>query len=268
MLTNRTIYAIIPLLTALYFVEKGFFDMKITFVGTSHGVPAADRFCSCYMIESNGKIYLVDAGAPAVDMILRYGGQVKDFRALFTTHVHSDHTVGMIHLLSLMNWYYKDCSADFYITEQNHIDSTIRWIETSGDGKLDAKRLRLKVPSAGVVFEDENIRAEYIPTEHMPNSYSILVTSGEKRVLFGGDFSHWLRKDDIPKVINEEIDGFVCEMAHFGMTELAPYLTDCRAKRVIFSHVCPLDKYNDIEAIKGKYNFEVLTPADGDVLII
>ena len=39
-------------------------------------------------------------------------------------------------------------------------------------------------------------------------------------------------------------------------------------KRVIFSHVYPLDKYNDIEAIKGKYDFEVLTPTDGDVLEI
>lgn len=240
--------------------------MKITFVGTSHGVPAADRFCSCYMIEVGGKIYMVDAGAPAVDMILRFGGDVNDFRALFTTHVHSDHTVGAIHLLSLMNWYYKESSADFYFTEQAHIDSTIRWIETSGDGRFDRERLRLKVPREGLVYSDENLKVEYIPTKHIPNSYAVLITEGEKRVLFGGDFSQWLRKADIPKVINEEIDGFVCEMAHFGMEELAPYLEDCRAKKVIFSHVYPLCKYDDIEAIKGKYDFEVLTPKDGDVI--
>ncbi len=242
--------------------------MKITFVGTSHGVPAADRFCSCYMIESNGKIYLIDAGAPAAEMILRYGKEVNDFRALFTTHVHADHTVGMIHLISLMNWYYKESSGDFFIAEQAHIDSTKRWLETSGSGVLESDRLHLRVPTAGVVYEDENIKAEYIPVEHIPNSYSVLITEGEKRVLFGGDFSHWLRKADIPKVINEEIDGFVCEMAHFGMVELAPFLDDCRSKKVIFSHVYPLDKYKDIEAIKGKYTFEVLTPTDGDVLVI
>ena len=86
--------------------------MKITFVGTSHGVPAAYRFCSCYMIESSGSIYMVDAGAPAT----------------------------------------------------------------------------------GGVYEDENIRAEYIPTKHMPNSYAVLITEGRSgcfsaatfRMGFGG----------------------------------------------------------------------------------
>lgn len=32
--------------------------MKITFIGTSHGVPAADRFCSCAMIEV-GESYIL-----------------------------------------------------------------------------------------------------------------------------------------------------------------------------------------------------------------
>jgi len=242
--------------------------MKITFVGTSHGVPAADRFCSCYMIESGGKIYLVDAGAPAAEMILHHGGDINNFRALFTTHVHGDHTVGMIHLISLMNWCYKKSSGDFFITEQAHIDATLRWLETSGSGEFEGKRLRMKVPTAGLVYEDENIKVEYIPTAHMPNSYAVLITEGEKRVLFGGDFSNGLRKNDVPEVIKDEIDGFICEMAHFGMNELAPYLADCRAKRVIFSHVYPVAKYSDIEAIKGKYGFEVLAPEDGDVLVI
>lgn len=242
--------------------------MKITFVGTSHGVPAPDRFCSCYLIESGKKIYLIDAGAPAAEMILRYGYEVNDLAALFTTHTHADHTAGMVHLISLMNWYYKESSADFFITEQAHIDSTARWLETSGSGSLDSNRLHMKQAHAGIVFEDENIKVEYIPTKHMPNSYAILVTEGEKRVLFGGDLSHNLRGNDVPEVTREEIDGFVCEMAHFELNELAPSLEECHAKRVIFTHVFPLRKYSDIEKIKGAYPFEVLTPSDGDVIVI
>ena len=242
--------------------------MKITFAGTSHGVPAADRFCSCYMIEVGGRIYLVDAGAPAAEMILRHGGDINDFRALFTTHVHADHTSGMIHLLSLMNWYYKDSSADFFITEQNHIDSTVRWLETSGSGSFSAQRLRMKVPKEGEVYCDENIKVEYIPTKHMPNSYAILITSGESRVLFSGDFSQWLAKDDVPKIIEEDIDLFVCEMAHFTKDHIAPYLEKCRAKTVAFTHVFPLDKYDDIEGMKGHYSFKIWTPNDGDFIEI
>lgn len=242
--------------------------MKITFVGTSHGVPAKDRYCSCYMIESGGKIYMVDAGAPAAEMILRYGGEINDFRALFTTHVHVDHTVGMVHLISLMNWYYKKCSGSFFITEQNHIDATLRWLETSGGGVFEKDRLHMKLSHPGVVYEDENIKVEYIPNNHMPNSYSILITEEEKRVLFGGDFSGWLAGADVPKITEEEIDLFVCEMAHFTAEQLTPYLEKCRAKRLAFTHVFPLSKYDDIENMKGNYYFSVLTPNDGDVLEI
>ena len=50
--------------------------MKITFLGTSHGVPAKDRFCSGYMIEAGDATYLVDAGAPVADLVLRHGKQI------------------------------------------------------------------------------------------------------------------------------------------------------------------------------------------------
>lgn len=238
--------------------------MKITFVGTSHGVPAADRQCSCFMIESGRGVYFVDGGAPMVSAILKAGKEVTDLRAVFTTHIHSDHTVGIIQLASLMNWYYGKASADIFMAEQSHIDATKNWIFTAGDGEVDENRIRFKIPEAGVVYEDENIKVEYIPTSHIKNSYAVLVAEGDKRVLFGGDFSGNLKRNDIPEIISEELDGFVCEMAHFGMEHLKPYLESCRAKRVFFTHVFPLDKYNDIERIKGAYPFEVYTPDDGD----
>ena len=71
------------------------------------------------------------------------------------------------------------------------------------------------------------------------------------------------RKNDMPEVIKEDIDGFVCELAHFTMDELRPHLDTCGAKRVFFIHAKPA-RYADIEGIKGTYPFEVLTPDDED----
>ena len=64
--------------------------MKITLLGTSHGVPAADRYCSCTLIEAGHAAYLIDAGAPAIDLLLRRGVDLTAIRALFTTHLHGD----------------------------------------------------------------------------------------------------------------------------------------------------------------------------------
>ena len=42
----------------------------------------------------------------------------------------------------------------------------------------------------------------------------------------------------------------------------------CKAKKVLFTHVWSLDKYSDINAAKGSYPFEILTPNDGDTFEI
>ena len=238
--------------------------MKITFVGTSHGVPAANRFCSSYMIESGGSVYMVDAGAPAADSIIRAGREINDFKALFTTHVHTDHTAGVLGLISVMNWYYKRSSGDFFFTSEAQIKAIEAWFAAAADPLKADGRLRLLVAKSGEVYADENIRVEYIPNQHMANSYSILVSEGEKRVLFGGDFSNGLRALDVPEVIGESIDLFICELAHFSVTDLAPYLEKCGAEAVAFTHVCPLEKYDDIDKIKGKYRCNIITPNDGD----
>ncbi len=240
--------------------------MKLTFFGTSHGVPAADRFCSCTMLEAGGSIYFIDGGAPVLDLLLRSGRNINDFRAIFTTHVHSDHTFGVLPLADLINWYFKEASGDFFITEQPYIEAMKNMINASGSAVIEEDRVRFKLAHEGVLYEDENIKVEYIPTKHTTAnvSYAILITEGEKRVLFGGDFSHWLKDRDVPEIIKENIDGFVCEMAHFGAEHIKPYLDTCNSARVFFNHVWPLNKYDDIEAMKADYPFEILTPSDGD----
>ena len=242
--------------------------MKITFIGTSHGVPAANRFCSCYMIESGDSVYMIDAGAPAADAIIRAGREIDDFRALFTTHVHTDHTAGVLGLISVMNWYYKRSSGDFFFTSEAQIKAIEGWFAAAADPLKNDGRLRLRVATAGEVYSDDNIRVEYIPNGHMANSYSILVSEGDKRVLFGGDFSNGLRSRDVPRVTEESIDLFLCEMGHFTAADLSPYLEKCGAKTVAFAHVFPLEKYGDIEKIKGLYPFKILTPNDGDCVEI
>ena len=242
--------------------------MKITFVGTSHGVPSAERACTCFMIESGASVYFIDAGAPLADSVLRYGRQTADLRAVFISHIHTDHMVGLLHMADLLNWYYKELSAKFYIPDQACIDAAKNWIVTCNGIPVDEERIRFTVPSAGLVYQDENIKVEYIPTQHHRTSHAILVTEGDKQVLFSGDLSGGLRKDDMPDLIREELDAFVCELAHFGMEHLAPYLDECRAKKVFITHVYPVAKYEDVEKVKGNYPFALLTPADGDSVLI
>ena len=245
--------------------------MKITFLGTSHGVPAADRYCSSAMIEVNDSVYLIDAGAPVIDLLLRRGVDVSRVRAVFTTHLHGDHMYGLIQMASLFNWYFKTADADFYLTEQAGIDAVKNLIETADEPLTE--RVRFPLMTEKTVYEDGNIRVTPFPTQHMAHigrpAYSYLIEADGKKVLFSGDLSNRLAKEDFPPyALQNEVDLMICEMAHFGPEHVSPYLENCRAKELIFNHVFPLHKLDEIREMNGKFGYPVRAAEDGDEIIL
>lgn len=241
--------------------------MKITFIGTSHGVPAADRYCSCSMIEVGDAIYFIDAGAPVIDEILRRGKDINKVRAVFTTHSHGDHTNGILNFADLANWYFKDTSIDFYFTEQSLADAFDKLIEVI-DKPRETERIRFHTVTPDFIYKDENITVSLIPTKHMANAnrptYSILVESEGKKVLFSGDFSYMLREKDVPEIVAKEaLDVFICEMAHFGVEQLMPYLKTCKAKSVYFTHVFPYSRFDEIRAVQNDFDYPITIVDDG-----
>ena len=86
--------------------------MKLYFLGTSHGVPAGDRFCSCYVLEVGEKLYILDAGAPVSKLLLEQGKDMKNIKGLFLSHFHGDHMDGGVSLLTLCDWYFKEAAFE------------------------------------------------------------------------------------------------------------------------------------------------------------
>ncbi len=247
--------------------------MKITFVGSGHGVPAPDRYCSAAMIEAGSSIYFIDAGAPIMDELLRMGRNINDVRAIFITHAHSDHTVGMLSVASLINWYYKEARVDFYSPEEELIRACEHWITANHDGPVIEERVRFHSYEKDFVYEDDNIRLTVFPTRHLERvdapAYGFVVTDKQsgKRIVFSGDLSRQLELEDFPAIaMSEDVDALVCEMAHFKPEHVTPYLEKCTAKAVYFNHTFPLSKLDAIRAMNGKYSFLVYVVCDRDVI--
>ena len=247
--------------------------MKIAFLGTGHGIATPERYCSAALIEVAGAIYYIDAGAPLFERSEELGFDAAKVRAIFTTHAHGDHISGVYAFADLMNWAkrFAGVTCGFFMTEKG-VSEALKSLISLTAKPLDESRLHFKVASEGCVFEDENIRVTYIPTRHMAvqsrPSYAILVEGDGKRVLFSGDMSQHLAENDFPKEAYQFLDLFVCELAHFSVEELVPYLDNVGAKRVAFTHVYPLTKYEELEALRKKCSFEILTPSDKDIFTI
>ena len=248
--------------------------MKITFIGSGHGVPSDQRYCSSAMIEVGNSIYYVDAGAPIIDELLRMGRDIHNVRAVFITHCHGDHISGLPNMADLANWYYKKSKIEFYLPEQSTIDAIKALMMSTYGGRPIREGVDFYKYDEGFVYQDENIKLTTIPNKHIFKegrpSYCFLIEADGKRVLFSGDLSQHLALEDFPEIaMSEDIDVLVCEMAHFTMEMVKPYLKRCTAKAVYFNHVAPLTKFNHIEAenASGEYPFKMYIAKDRDEII-
>ena len=244
--------------------------MNVTFLGTSDGVPRPGHYCTSTMIEVNGAIYLIDTGAPVVDLLLEMGKHPSQIKAIFNTHGHGDHLDGLLPLLDLCNWAFKSASYDVYLTEQKIADGFIGCLQSMSPNPVDTARLRMHEFSEGKFYEDENIKVTAIRTHHCDPkpSYAFLVEAGDLKALFTGDLSQFFHKDDFPKIaFEQEMNLIVCEMAHFGVEHITPYLEKCRAKHVIFNHY-QLRKERDIQHLMQctPLPFPISMAQDGDVV--
>ena len=180
--------------------------MKITFLGTSHGVPSAERFCSSTMIEIGEAVYLIDGGAPTGDLLIRNGISYDRIKAVFTTHIHGDHTLGMLGMLSLSNWKFRTSSYVTYMATEEGIEAFKRIIEVT-DSPLDESRLTMKLTTPGTFYDDGLLKVTAVPTRHMEAvgkpTYALILEAEGKRVVFTGDLHHG-DAADFPQIAKEE----------------------------------------------------------------
>jgi ribonuclease BN (tRNA processing enzyme) len=61
--------------------------MKITFIGTGHGLPEKGRYRTAMMLEVGQDIYFIDVGAPIINEMLRLDKPFKNIKAVYFNHV-------------------------------------------------------------------------------------------------------------------------------------------------------------------------------------
>ena len=78
--------------------------MRVTLLGTGTPFPSAERFGSAILVEVADKRLLFDCGRGVVIRLTQAEVNPKEIDALFLTHLHSDHVVGIPDLW-LSGWF-------------------------------------------------------------------------------------------------------------------------------------------------------------------
>ena len=210
--------------------------MRIVFLGTSHGYPEANRKCSSSMIEVSDKRYFIDMGCDAINELINRGIKPECVDAIFITHMHGDHTNGLVPYLELASWMYKTADPEIFIPGScDDISECLKnWFALNGSPKRD---FRFKEVQEGVIFDDGVLKVTAVRTKHCAISYSYIVEAEGKSVLFSGDLSKHPANDFPYAALDMPLEFAVLEVAHFPATEYIPILNGRNnPKKVYFNH--------------------------------
>lgn len=211
--------------------------MKITFLGTSHGVPEANRKCSCAMIEIGQSRYFIDMGAQAIEHMITHNIPIESVKAVFVTHMHGDHTYGLVSFADLCSWYFRKSNPVFVLPEplKENINCLNAWLKCNG---TELRDFDFRPVEEGLFYQDENIKISAFKTQHTNMSYSFVLEAEGKRVLFSGDLSVKGPQEDFPvSVFEKPVDLAICECAHFLATAYLPlFQNQENLKSLCFNH--------------------------------
>ena len=256
--------------------------MKITFLGTSHGITEKNRFCSSALISTGGKHYLVDAGAPVLTLLMNHDVPLEDVGGVFITHSHHDHIMGLCTLTQQINEFPPFANVSFPVCVPDADDYHRMFAFIFGDpafrGRLDYRVYgNLTDPHgdrdrriSAVIFDDGNLKVTAIPVDHFQNAHAFLFEAEGKRVIFTGDLLTGL--SDYPKVITEtDTDLVVTEGAHTKLNkpEIMALLRSSRTKALVINHrhrdVNPDEAIDELAAYT-KDRFKTVAAHDGMII--
>jgi ribonuclease Z len=183
---------------------------QVVLLGTGNPNPDPDRSGPATAIVVNGTPYLVDFGAGVMRRaraaVVDKGMAALDppnFRVVFATHLHSDHTIGYADLL-LTPWIYgrrvalevygppgiqamtehllEAYRADFESRSREHAEG----LYTVGSFP-EGHRVNAHEIGAGVVYKDANVTVTAFPTKHALPSYGYRFDTPDRSIVISGD---------------------------------------------------------------------------------
>ncbi len=238
--------------------------MKIKFLGTSFGAPGKDRHQQSFLIEENEDLYIFDAGAPVIDILVKFGYDLSKIKAVFISHIHGDHLNGIFDMLNLADYF--NINFTVYVSERRVAEFLRNYCELEGCA-LKSGRVKFLLIEEGEFYTDRHLRVCAFKTRHIKNgeiaSFGFLVENEKSKLCITGDLNAAL--NDFPEFLcSEKTNLVITECAHFSPALLFEKLTRCCADSFAIVHVMPSDKYSQLKTIAKNSPLRVYLPNDND----
>jgi len=173
--------------------------MQVILLGTGFPRPDPDRAGPSTAIVVNGKVFLVDAGRGVVMRLAATEFPLKAIRAVFLTHLHSDHTSGLPDLFTSTWIFGRTGPLELYgpkgtpdaarglekfFAEDIHIRRDLTEMHPAAGAKIN-----VHIVKEGAVYQDSDLRVIAFRVDHRPveHAFGYKFEAGGKTIVISGD---------------------------------------------------------------------------------
>jgi ribonuclease BN (tRNA processing enzyme) len=216
--------------------------MKLHILGCGDAFGSGGRNQSAYLIESDGRTFLLDCGPTTLLAMKRAGFDPQNLDAIFLSHLHGDH-FGGVPFLFIDALYRCPRTRPLHIAGPAGTPARIGDLFSVmyGARELPPVEFHLLAPESKTVIAGVEILPFRVP--HQVNDVSLALKVGHagKHVLFSGD-SAWIERFVVEA---RDVNLFLCECTfyddgsgnHVRYLTLQPNLPRLECKQILLTHL-------------------------------
>ena len=139
---------------------------EVTILGSSSATPIYNRNPTSQVLNINERLYLIDCGEGTQQQMLRFDVKASRIDHIFISHLHGDHYLGLVGLLSSLHLNGRVKPLKLYGPTQlkEIIDVHLNYSETTLHYTIDFKATNTEKPE--ILLENQDITVESIPLDH------------------------------------------------------------------------------------------------------
>lgn len=147
---------------------------SVTVLGSSSAMPTSTRFPSAHVLNAHERFFLIDCGEGTQMQLRRMHIKLSKINHIFISHLHGDHTLGLVGLISTFNLIGR--KSDLHIYAHKELEKNLLYNINFFIDELNFKIVfHCLAPNRHqVIYDDKRITVESLPLKHRVASTGFL----------------------------------------------------------------------------------------------